>query len=355
MVPPDRVDLKVVPGYGSAGPATAGEPPPRIPRRLFGRDADPPAEVPGPLDAGLRPSDALVLLYLAVTLCLMVALHFNLRAWGALALAHVVAGALILRTAATPAPRARVLRWLRDFYPLLLLPVFYAEYAPLTRLTGTGTHDALVAGLEARIFGFQPSQELHRLWPWPWLSQYLHGAYFAYYLVPPLLAFTLYASGRWRAFQEALTTVMLSFFFCGLCFISFPVAGPYHHFGVPDLGALGGGLAALAHGVVQSGSSVGTAFPSSHAAVAVATWTAALRLSPRVFWIQALIVPALVVGTVYGGFHYVVDAAAGVLVGVLAGLLGPQLNAFISIRLPSQRARPLQAPPTPLPKAGDGA
>ena len=355
MVPQRRVDLKVVPGYGGGGAGPSGaEPGPRPPRRLFGRHADPPAEVPGPLDSGLRPVDALVLLYLAVTFCLMVALQAHLPVWALLGVAHAVAGVLLLRMAATAPHPSPVLRWVRDFYPLLLLPVFYFEYHWLTQLTGVGPHDATVAAFEERLFGYQPSQELRRMWPWPWLSQYLHGAYFFYYLVPPMLAFTLYGTGRWRAFQESLTTVMLSFFACGMVFLCYPVAGPYHHFGIPDLGPLGGGIAVLAHGIVQGGSSVGTAFPSSHAAVAVAVWMSALRLSPRVFRIQALIVPALVVGTVYGGFHYSVDAAAGVLFGVGAGVLGPKLHAFLALRLPRTRARPRVAAGSPLPKIGGG-
>jgi membrane-associated phospholipid phosphatase len=349
VVPQRRVDLKVVPGYGRGGPrSAAAAPAPRPPRRFFGRHAEPPAEVAGPLDPGLRPSDGLVLLYLAVTLCLMVALHARVAFWALLAVAHAVAGALLLRVAASRPHPSGALRAVRDFYPLLLLPVFYFEYHWLTQLTGVGPHDAAIAALEQRWFGFQPSQQLHRMWPWPWLSQYLHGAYFCYYAVPPMLAFTLYGRGRWRAFQESLTTVMLSFLACGLVFICYPVAGPYHHFGIPDLGPLGGGLAALAHRVVQAGSSVGTAFPSSHAAVAVAVWMSALRLSPRVFRVQALIVPALLVGTVYGGFHYAVDAAAGAAFGVAAGILGPRLHAFLAQRLPrAQRVRPA----TPGPRA----
>jgi membrane-associated phospholipid phosphatase len=308
-----------------------------------------------PLESGLRPSDALVLLYLAVTVCLMVGLQSNVRAWGVMAMAHVVAGVLLLRVASGPPPASRALRLLRDFYPLPALILFYAEYSWLAHLTGGGMHDAVVAGLEQRIFGMQPSQELRHMLPWPWLSEYLHGAYFAYYLVPLLLTGTLYAQGHWRAFQESLTTLLLAFFACGLVFISFPVAGPYHHFGAPDLGALGGGMATLTHRIIEHGSSVGTAFPSSHTAVAVAVWLAALRLSPRIFWLQALIVPALVLATVYGGFHYAVDAAAGILWGVGAGLLGPKLNAFLAHRLPRSGGRPRVAYRAPLPKVGDGS
>ncbi len=352
MVPERPVDLKVVPGYGPEGSHPSGAEPAPGRRPLFGRHAEPPARVATPLEAGLRPADALVLIYLAVTVCLMVALQSNVRAWGALALAHVVAGALLLRVAAAPPSTSGLLRVVRDFYPLPALVLFYAEYAWLTKLTGPGTHDAVIVHLEQQIFGMQPSRELRHLLPWPWLSQYLHGAYFCYYLVPVLLTVTLYAQGRWRAFQESLTTLLLAFFTCGLVFIAFPVAGPYHFFGAPALGNLAGPMSAITHGIIERGSSVGTAFPSSHTAVAVAVWLTALRLSPRVFWIQALIVPALVVGTVYGGFHYALDAMAGIVCGVGAGLVGPRLNAFLAHRLPRSGAIPRVTHRVRLPRAG---
>ena len=356
MVPERRVDLKVIPG-GAAAASRAARPghEPGVPRRLFGPHADPPAGVVGPFEAGLRPVDLLILLYLGATACLMVAVQGGVRAWGALALAHLVAGALILRIGASDPPRAAWLRFLRDFYPLALMAVFYGEYHWLTHLSGSAMHDPRVLIWEQKLFGFQPSQDLHRLWPWPWLSQYLHAAYFSYYLIPLSLCVFLYARGRWAAFQEAMSTTMLSFFVCGLLFIAYPVAGPYHHFGRPDLGALGGGFVALTQAVIDRGSSVGTAFPSSHTAIAVAVWMSAMRLSRGMFLVLALAVPALAVGTVYGGFHYGVDSLAGVVVGVAVGLVAPRIHGFFAQRLPRTRHRPSVTFGTPLPKTGGRA
>jgi membrane-associated phospholipid phosphatase len=350
------VDLKVIPG-GAAGPPrqsrTGNDP--GIPRRLFGRRADPPAGIAGPFEAGLRPVDLLVLLYLGITTCLMIAFQGGVRAWGALALGHMVAGALILRVAGTEPPRNAVVRFFRDFYPLLLMIFFYEEYSWLTHLSGGMLHDARVVAWDQKVFGFQPSQELHKMWPWKWLSEYLHAAYFVYYLVPVSLTVTLYASGKWASFQESVTTILLAFLTCGLLFIAFPVAGPYHHFGAPSLGALAGPFARLTHGVVERASSVGTAFPSSHTAVAVAVWVSALRLSRRMFWALSAVVPALALGTVYGGFHYGVDTLAGGGVGVLAGIVGPRVHGFFVQRLPRSRHRPSVTWGAPLPKTGGRA
>ena len=68
--------------------------------------------------------------------------------------------------------------------------------------------------------------------------------------------------------------------------------------------------------LLAAGSSRGTAFPSSHVAAAVVATLAALRTQRRVGIVLGVLTAGLTVGTVYGGFHYAVDALAGVAVGV---------------------------------------
>ena len=350
MVPTHRVDLKVIPG-GKASPAAV----PPAPVATGPQLGPPPAETVGPSELGLRPVDVLVLIYLAVTACLLIAFQSNLEAWGALTLLHALAGILLLRAGAKAPPANPVGRTIRDFYFIVAQAFFYWELALLTQLSGVGPHDAMVAGWEEAIFGGQPSQTLRDTWPAGFLSQYLHFGYFMYYFVPLSLAVTLYLKKRWYAFQEAMSVHATSFFVCCLFFIAFPVAGPYHYFGPPDASVFGGGIAGLAHGVVRSGSSVGTAFPSSHTAIAVAVWVAALRLDRTVFWGLCLVVPALAVGTVYGGFHYAVDTIAGVVVGVASALLGVKLHAALAGRLPrpGRTGGPMSL--AALPKSGEGA
>jgi membrane-associated phospholipid phosphatase len=343
------VDLKVIPG----GLGEEGAPPTVRPRwwSSFRASVTPPAECVGPDAPGLRPVDVLTLVYLGVTTCLMVAFQAHLDAWGALLLGHILLAVLLLRVGAVGPPKNPVLRFLRELYPLLAMAVFYAELALLTQLSGAGPHDAAVVGWEERLFGGQPSQTLYRQWPSWYLSQYLHTAYFLYYLIPASLVFTLYFQKRWNALQESLTTLMLVFLTCCMMYIAYPVAGPYHYFGPPEVADLGGGMAAVAHAVVKGGSSVGTAFPSSHTAVAVAIWLAAARLAPRLFWVLALIVPALALGTIYGGFHYAVDTLAGAGWGVICALLGPLLNGSLARRLPKPAARPGESRKRALPKS----
>ena len=77
----------------------------------------------------------------------------------------------------------------------------------------------------------------------------------------------------------------------------------------------------LTHRLLAEGSAWGTAFPSSHVAVAlVAAWCAWCFVRPLGF----VLLPAavlLALGTVYGQFHYAVDAVAGAaLAGLVIGL-----------------------------------
>jgi membrane-associated phospholipid phosphatase len=80
----------------------------------------------------------------------------------------------------------------------------------------------------------------------------------------------------------------------------------------------------VVHAILAGGSSWGTAFPSSHVAV---SWVAALvlwREHRRAFWLAAPVAFGLALGTVYGQFHYAVDAVAGAGFGLLhLALLDP--------------------------------
>jgi len=81
----------------------------------------------------------------------------------------------------------------------------------------------------------------------------------------------------------------------------------------------------LVHTILESGSSKGTAFPSSHVAATVSAWFATGRESKRVFWIMAPFTVALSLGTVYGRFHYGIDATLGLVVAITAYLSTPWL------------------------------
>ena len=315
-----KVDLRVIEGRG---PASHDD------RPTWARR---PGE-PDPGDApGLRPVDALLVGYLLLTSVFLLAFPHHIPLWPLLLSVRLVAIVFILRFAAAR-PKTPVLRVIRDWYPIVMFVPLYGELQALTNLFTALRYDTLVAGWEQAMFGGQPSQTLRLLLPSKAVSEYAHFSYFYYYFVPTTLALGLYVSGQRAKFSQALTATLLAFLACCVIYMVFPVVGPYHHFGHPPASSWPGVFGPLTHTIVQGGSSLGTAFPSSHTAVAVSVWVTAWRLSRGSFWMLALIVPALAFATVYGGFHYAVDTIGGALLGAGAALVAPGLHTRLAARI----------------------
>jgi membrane-associated phospholipid phosphatase len=106
-------------------------------------------------------------------------------------------------------------------------------------------------------------------------------------------------------------TVIISF----AAFSVFPVEGPRFAWGAPP-GVPSGPIRALTLLVPEHGSARGTAFPSSHVAIALAQTLSSLRWRRSLGVEVAITTVLLATGAVYGGFHYASDVLAGVLVGV---------------------------------------
>jgi membrane-associated phospholipid phosphatase len=208
---------------------------------------------------------------------------------------------------------------LADWLPLMLTAFFYAELPALIHGVSHpelhGYRDHLVQAWEQSLFGTQPAHRLAGAIPWLWLSESVHAGYLAYYFLifgPPLV---LYLRGRREQFATAQLAILATFVVCYVVFMVFPVEGPRYAWpsppGVPD-----GPVRRFALWLLEGGSSRGTAFPSSHAAVAVAASVGALRYQPKLGLGVAATSVLLVVGAVYGGFHYGIDMAVGVMVGL---------------------------------------
>ena len=245
---------------------------------------------------------------------LLALLHGALALWGFRHRAPLTSG---------PAP----LRWLSDAYPLLVMPLLYAELPLLNQsLFGGAYFDDLVIGLERALFGFEPARELASRLPQRWLSESLLAAYVSYYLiiyVPPLAI-------AWKhghaALRDAVFTLSLVFFAHYLFFVYFPVEGPRYRFASPVPAEARGPVYALAHSLLEAGSSRGAAFPSSHVGVSVAATILCWRwLRPVVPVVIAVLTIGLALGAVYGGFHYGVDALAGAALGMALALVAPAL------------------------------
>ena len=251
--------------------------------------------------------------------------------WPLLALAHIALALLVLRQAhGAERPRSGASAWLIALYPLLAMPLLYAELPLLNQAVHGGHYfDEIIIGWERALFGFEPARELARMWDSAWVSELLHAAYVSYYLIiyaPPLLI-------GWKrgnqSLRDAVFTLALVFFAHYLFFVYFPVEGPRYRYDPPVPADARGPVLHLTHVLLEAGSSRGAAFPSSHVGVAVAativTWRHLRPLAPLV----AVLTVGLALGAVYGGFHYGIDALAGGALGALLAVSAPRLRTLL--------------------------
>lgn len=254
--------------------------------------------------------------YLAVTTA-PTAIAVARGAPGGVLLAHL----LLLAASVIAARRLGSGAWrvVGDWLPLAAIPALYGALPIVMAGVSGGDatyHDGLVQRWERALFG-DPSRTLAAAFPGRLLSESVHLAYLSYYAliyVPPLL---LYARRRMDDFHRVATALLLTFVVCFAVFAVFPVQGPRYLGTAP---APDGPVRSLVLALLESGSSRGAAFPSSHVAVAVVQTALAVLRRARLAAVYAVLTAGLTFGAVYGGFHYAVDALAGaVLALVLVG------------------------------------
>lgn len=273
------------------------------------------------LSANLLPADWIIIAYLGLTSVLIVVRRKNLPRWYVYLLAQSTLILAILWLSLVINSLPPLFRFLRDWYPVATIPAFYWAVSPLTQMIFRGYFDEAVFQWEDRLFNGQPSIYLSKNLSKMAISEVLHLCYFSYYAIVLSLAAALYIQGKFEAFREVVFAECLTFNVCLICYIFMPVAGPRYLFEKIN-GRLANGLFhRLTHTILSIGSSKGTAFPSSHSAIAVIVLLYAMRYDTFAFIILCPFCVGLVIGTVYGRFHYAIDAVAGtILAGVIFGI-----------------------------------
>jgi membrane-associated phospholipid phosphatase len=242
------------------------------------------------------------------------------RAW--LLLAVVLFGALLALLRRLPRD-SRFGRLAQTFYPLVLFGGLYTALGVLNQGLDPARiphNDGIVQGWEHALFGGQPSYDLIRRYPSVFLSGLLHLAYFSYYptvILPPVI---LAARGDWEGARRVIAASMTAYVLCFVVFTLFPVAGPNWVFDHPTGPVREVWSARLVYSLLEGGSSVGTAFPSSHVAATFATVITAWRAWPPLGWVTVGPFILLTIAVVYCQMHYGVDALTGLAFGVGSGV-----------------------------------
>ena len=267
------------------------------------------------------PYDWVAIGYLALTGVLILIFHKNVARWHlylltrALWLAGIISLTFINERMPFP------LQFLRDWYPLSTIAIFYFEMGKLTQMVFQQYFDETVIHWEKRVFKGMPSLELSDRFPSTILSEILHLCYFSYYIIAVFLAAWLYFKGRIDPFQETVFAETLTFNLSLLCYPFLPATGPRYLFEKIQGKLSKGFFFKLTHSIVSRGSSKGTAFPSSHVSLSLIVLLYAHRYDSTAFLILLPMCIGLTLGTVYGRFHYAIDALVGaVLAGIVFGI-----------------------------------
>jgi membrane-associated phospholipid phosphatase len=260
------------------------------------------------------------LAYAAVMAAVM-PLHRAVRATTITLNLSLLAGYVALITLETIRPR-KALDIARDWLPLLLTLLAYREMGWFAQPHVTHTlearwvvwdHVVLRGGAKAVIE-----------WLGPFIPSILEIAYLLVYALGPFSVAMLYVYGRRERVNQFLFLFLLAVLTCYAQFPFWPSEPPRVVFPADDLPAYatvfrGWNLWLLGKGGIHT-----SVFPSGHVAAAFSAAAGMCLYLPEHKWVgRFLMVTAILVAvaTVYGRYHYLVDAAAGLFMAGLAVLI----------------------------------
>jgi membrane-associated phospholipid phosphatase len=264
--------------------------------------------------------------------------------WRALVGLHILLIVLLhglIQAGSRPAP-AKILDFLRNYYPVLLYTAFFCEAGWINRMFFTDYLDASVIRAEQAIFGCQPSTALMAKLPYLLVSELFYLSYFSYYLMISGVGLALFIRNR-AQFLHFISVVSFVFYVCYIIYVFVPVIGPrvlkydFEGFNLPvDLANVlpvepypevvtRGVFFKIMGWIYRTFEAPGSALPSSHVAVALCTLFFSFLYLPKIKYLHLVMAILLCLSTVYCGYHYAIDVVAGV---ITAGILVPLGNGL---------------------------
>ncbi len=171
---------------------------------------------------------------------------------------------------------------------------------------------------------------LHAASPWieslgPALPALLESAYALIYTMAPFAVAALYLTGRRESVDRFLFVFTLGVLFCYAQFPFWPSEPPRVVFRGEDIPLYETAIRRFNLWMLSSYGIHTSVFPSAHVAGAFAAAAGMKQAGGRKKWIyRALFALAALIAlaTVYGRYHYLADALAGLAMGCLAGFFG---------------------------------
>ena len=224
---------------------------------------------------------------------------------------------------------SKVTSFLHAWWPVVVVPLSFKEVAwvaPGVQPFADKAWDYKLQGLDERLFG--DTRGFFRSIAWAPAADVLTIGYWSYFPLSLVLGGALYRPPDLRPFREAVTVLLVGWFISYLGYYAIPALGPHIVVDGVRAPALEGVLfAGPAHRyLVMLEGTIPDAFPSGHALIAMLVLILSWRLHRRVFWWLLPFSSALVLGTMYLRYHYVVDVLTSVALVPICVMFGRWLD-----------------------------
>lgn len=266
------------------------------------------------LRAGFIPTDYLVLILGLFLITISLVFYPSLdRPWVFIPVDVIFVIAALMIPYYDGRCRHPLLHRIHILLPIITYSVFYVQATIGDHIIFTETFDPLLRHVELTLFKrayyllFAPAVDSVLI------DELMHFFYFSYFLIIFLPAILLIYR-RKSLVYEMIFSLTLMLYIHYLFFIIFPGDGPVaERAQLFNEGYIFVPLMRFIYTV--GGNQGGGAFPSTHAATAVIILLYSFRDFERERWPIRICVAGILIATVYGSYHYLIDTIAGIVTG----------------------------------------
>jgi len=261
----------------------------------------------------LRNYDWLTIGYLTIWIVLLILFRKEIPNIKLFLLLHILSGGITFILGCLQ-PESAPLKFLRNWYPLFFLPLYFTALHYLIPAIHPHTIDLTLIKMDIWLFGTNPTVWLEKLYH-PFLTDILQICYSTFYFLPLIILTPLYVKREKKNFERVAFGFLLAFYISYLGYVLFPALGPRFYLAhLHNISLRGYFVFHYLNKTLNGLENIQwDAFPSGHVAVTLAYLYFAQKYLRRVFnWTLPLVV-LLIFSTVYLRYHYFVDVLSGVV------------------------------------------
>jgi membrane-associated phospholipid phosphatase len=275
-----------------------------------------------------RPADLVTIgyqIFIMITICFH---FFSVPNRGILLIYHLVVIVFLLWL--PYAKSNKLIRWLRTFYPLIIIPTNFHELHYLVHNVNPVDFDELLIKIDYAIFGVHPTLWLEQFSN-PLLVEYFQIVYATFYFLPIILVIILYKRKEQDDINFIVYIIVLGFYLSYATYFLVPAIGPRFTLSHLQLNPVTGLW--VTQPIIDALNFLEDiqrdAFPSGHTEMTILTMIYAWKFSKKYFWILSIIGSSLIISTVFLRYHYVIDVVAGGVLAYIVYLIAEPLYQWL--------------------------